>query len=353
MLENTSVIHWPFQKCSDDEFNKIICTNTDRQNPRRHTIKLTNSYVSYQLPFYNCSDYEIILEFMSAKNKFLEIFEENNFTKYYDNIVEGFSNENFSCNYYTEDKFNSMINKIQNDSVKSFHVNIRSLNLNCYELKAFLSCLKCFFDVILLSECGNANTSLIEKVFDDFELYIDPPKTRKGGAGILIRKGIFDHINISSEKIEMTCNCTGCLTESLFLNAKSKDCTLTVGCIYRHPNGNMSHFNDSLSSCLQKFNKKNFFVLGGDTNIDLLKSNKLQTQNYLDIMLSHNFSPNITIPTRFSNKSMTLIDHIMTRLPKSKINSTIIAGNLISDISDHLPNFSIININFLELMRDH
>ena len=96
----------------------------------------------------------------------------------------------------------------------------------------------------------------------------------------------------------------------------------------------MSHFNDSLSSCLQKFNKKNFFVLGGDTNIDLLKSNKLQTQNYLDIMLSHNFSPNITIPTRFSNKSMTLIDHIMTRLPKSKSNSTIIAGNLISDISD-------------------
>ena len=62
-------------------------------------------------------------------------------------------------------------------------------------------------------------------------------------------------------------------------------------------------------------------------------------------MLSHNFSPNITIPTRLSNKSMTLIDHIMTRLPKSKINSTIIAGNLISDISDHLPNFSIININ--------
>ena len=83
-------------------------------------------------------------------------------------------------------------------------------------LKAFLSCLKCSFDVILVSECGNANIPLIEDVFKDFEFHFDPPKTSKGGAGILIRKGIFDHINISNEKIEMTCNCTACLTESLF-----------------------------------------------------------------------------------------------------------------------------------------
>ena len=62
-------------------------------------------------------------------------------------------------------------------------------------------------------------------------------------------------------------------------------------------------------------------------------------------MLSYNFIPNITIPTRFSTKSMTLIDHIMTRLPKSKIDSTITAGNFICDISDHLPNFTIINTN--------
>ena len=35
----------------------------------------------------------------------------------------------------------------------------------------------------------------------------------------------------------------------------------------------------------------------------------------------------------------------MTRLPKSKIDSTITAGNFICDISDHLPNFTIINID--------
>ena len=58
--------------------------------------------------------------------------------------------------------------------------------------------------------------------------------------------------------------------------------------------------------------KRDFFIFGGDINIDLLKSNLSQTQNYLDTMLSHNFIPNITIPTRFSTKSMTLIDHIMT-----------------------------------------
>ena len=99
MLENTMEFHWPFYNCSDVEFNKMNCTKNVKQYPRRRTFKLTKSYASYQLPFYNCSDYEIILEYMSAKHKLLELFEENNFTKYYDNIVEGFSNDNFSCNY--------------------------------------------------------------------------------------------------------------------------------------------------------------------------------------------------------------------------------------------------------------
>ena len=63
-------------------------------------------------------------------------------------------------------------------------------------------------------------------------------------------------------------------------------------------------------------------------------------------MTSHNFISNIVVPTRFTDESVTLIDHIFIRLPKSKINNEVTAGNLICDISDHLPNFSIINLNF-------
>ena len=85
------------------------------------------------------------------------------------------------------------------------------------------------------------------------------------------------------------------------------------------------------------------FILGGDINIDLLKANLTSTQNYLDTMLSYNLIPSIIIPTRFTDRSTTLIDHIFIRLPKLKLNNMITSGNFITDISDHLCNFAIID----------
>ena len=85
------------------------------------------------------------------------------------------------------------------------------------------------------------------------------------------------------------------------------------------------------------------FIIGGDINIDLLKTNNASTQNYVDTMLSYNLIPSIIIPTRFTDHSTTLIDHIFIRLPKSKINNMITAGNFTTDISDHFSNFAIID----------
>ena len=118
---------------------------------------------------------------------------------------------------------------------------------------------------------------------------------------------------------------------------------ITVGSVYRHPSGSIPHFTESLNNCLSKFNDKNMFILGGDINIDLLKANISTTQNYLDTMLTYNLIPSIIIPTRFTDRSTTLIDHIFIRLPKSKLNNMITSGNFITDISDHLCNFAIIN----------
>merc|ERR1711909_113455 len=104
-----------------------------------------------------------------------------------------------------------------------------------------------------------------------------------------------------------------------------------------------THFNDSLDQCLKKFNSNNMFLLAGDINIDLLKTNLQSTQDYLNTMLSYNLIPSIIIPTRVTNRSSTLIDHIFLRLPKSKINNQITSGNFISDISDHFGNFIIVD----------
>ena len=52
-------------------------------------------------------------------------------------------------------------------------------------------------------------------------------------------------------------------------------------------------------------------TIAGDTNIDLLKhENHLATNMYLVSLLSNSLLPLITLPTRISGRSATLLDHI-------------------------------------------
>ena len=74
----------------------------------------------------------------------------------------------------------------------------------------------------------------------------------------------------------------------------------------------------------------------GDFNIDLLKydTNKDSTM-FLDIMYTNFLLPYITIPTRVTTHSKTLIDNIFS----SNIEDGLISGNIITTISDHYAQF--------------
>ena len=125
---------------------------------------MTKSTLAQNLPFFNCSDYSMLTACLSNKDKLLEIYENNSFTSDCHSLIDGLSMENFSCKYYTESKFNSMLTKHREKSLKVFHLNIQSLNKHCHELEAFLSFLNCNFDILFLTEIGNTNMGLIEKV---------------------------------------------------------------------------------------------------------------------------------------------------------------------------------------------
>ena len=65
---------------------------------------------------------------------------------------------------------------------------------------------------------------------------------------------------------------------------------------------------------------------------------------YFDAVTALNFSPKITLPTRFSKGSCTLIDNFLCKC--SHRLSECIAGILLNEISDHLPYFiSMNNVN--------
>ena len=124
--------------------------------------------------------------------------------------------------------------------------------------------------------------------------------------------------------------------------------TIHITCVicacYRHPNGNVSHFIRGLEHVLQGLPKDCLSFVVGDINIDLLKYDTCPMyDSYLSLLLSHRFIPTITLPTRVTDDTMTLIDHIFVRLPNRLLTTEIKSGNIYCDISDHLPNFCILN----------
>ena len=115
-----------------------------------------------------------------------------------------------------------------------------------------------------------------------------------------------------------------------------------VTCVlYRHPNSNLEEFTNYLYSCLDKIQRENrTCIILGDFNINLLNcSSHLSTENFINTMSSYFFNPHILKPTRITHHSATLIDNIFF----NSIKYHTISGNLLTDISDHLPNFLIIN----------
>ena len=82
--------------------------------------------------------------------------------------------------------------------------------------------------------------------------------------------------------------------------------------------------------------------------IEILKySEDKQTSEYLDMLLSLGFMPIITKPTRITDHTATLIDHIYTNTPEKLIKS----GICLADIFDHLPVFCTMATHFLQIMN--
>ena len=78
----------------------------------------------------------------------------------------------------------------------------------------------------------------------------------------------------------------------------------------------------------------------GDFNLDLLQiQSHAETDDFMNILGSSFFQPQILQPTRITDHSATLIDNIFF----NSLEHFTISGNLAYDITDHLPNFLIFN----------
>ena len=135
-----------------------------------------------------------------------------------------------------------------------------------------------------------------------------------------------------------------CKTENRWLSFKIDNLNVVVGGIYRHPKSNINHFNTALNEIISQINDNTLAIVLGDVNINLLSEDNDKVNTYLNNYLTKNFIPCITLPTRITDHSISLIDHIFIKTPKKLIQNKCSSGNLIVDISDHLPNFSFLDI---------
>ena len=120
---------------------------------------VTNRYLSQQLPFQGLTDYDVEVNFRSARERITELMNQHDLVDFLKNnyLAELFDPRDLSsCNYYDETEF---VNQ-DRDSEKNLNVismSIRSLPKHYGELLCLLSVLETRFDVIILTEIGARN----------------------------------------------------------------------------------------------------------------------------------------------------------------------------------------------------
>ena len=292
-----------------------------------------------QLPYYFVSPSELQSDFgipTIAKTSFVN----NDFLEDIRNLYCSDLLHNLNFDYFTPDSFNDTINKFGcNINFSLFHMNVRSLNKNSEELCQFLGSLSHNFDVLVLSEVWACNITLYSNLLPGYSFYYDLPLASDvGGVGLYVKSSLSHCIN-DMYKIPSSSDCP---VENLWVEVTKGSNRYIIGGLYRHPGYKINNFIGKLDSSLAQISTRNLSCfIAGDVNIDLKRfCCHKDTKAYLDSLIVNNFSPVVVMPTRITDRSATIIDHIYysdcTKPGASKIIS---GGNLWCDITDHLPNF--------------
>ena len=240
-----------------------------------------------------------------------------------------------NCSYYD---FTTPIPNSNKRNNSMFHLNIASLGLHKEELVTALSLINFEFDVIAITETKikNGTAPIFDPALKGYTLFDTPTDCDKGGALLYVKKNIICERRKDLEKLVFK----SCELESVFVEVNIADKKNKIyGCIYRHPSMDLDyftkHFFEKLLNKLALENKLSYLM--GDFNIDLLKiENEESINEFYNVVTSNLFVPHITLPTRITSHSKTLIDNIFSNDPDF---SQGVSGNFTFSISDHLPQF--------------
>lgn len=253
-----------------------------------------------------------------------------------------FNTINNNCCYYTDEQYN----QIHKDGKLSIiHINSRSLYANFASIKDYVNQFKQSFNIVAISETWINAEKGVDFELEGFE-FVHMARQNKGGGGV----AIYVDRNITFKVLESMSMVVDNMLECISIElCKGKNKPVIISCIYRTPGSNIELIKEWMEEMFTNKSHKTIFICG-DFNIDLLNPNKHKmTDDFINTVYSMSLYPKITRPSRITLHCATLIDNIFT----NDIVHNTISGLLISDISDHLPVFTVYDNDYKTNLPDN
>ena len=249
-----------------------------------------------------------------------------------------------SCKYYKRNE----IKASKKHELQIYSANIRSLNKYFDNFRDGLDFYS-KFDILCFNE---TNCDPTELPFKGQELSLEgfhPPITQKpardtnkgGGLAIFVSSKLCEFSNISLKE-GMCFNEDPQSGEFLTVEIEfPRMKNVIISNFYRSPSSKVHNFLEKIDRVHDKLNRHNnkIIFMTGDGNIDLLQYGKFDgSTNLVDRMNQRDFVPLISRPTRITDHSATLIDHLFT----NSCHAVTRTGVITESYADHLAIFACI-----------
>ena len=247
----------------------------------------------------------------------------------------------------------SNVKPATSNELKILSLNIRSLHKSIdffrEEIETYSN-----FDVLSFNETNCTLTKLpngvIDVILENFHEPIlqDPIRKtgRGGGLALYINKKVCDQEQIESFRpnFEGDGDPNGEFQFLKIHNCKSSNKTKLLVNVYRSPSRNVEKFTELLDNVLRSLDRhsRKHIVFTGDFNVDLVKyEHDTAGQNIIAAFEKYGFVQLVSRPTRVTDHSATLIDHVYT----NDILNTTSCHVLTVNISDHLATLTTLRLN--------
>ena len=236
--------------------------------------------------------------------------------------------------YYSTDEFNRNV-RITNTDVSVMHYNIRSLLPKIDSLSELTNQLGNKFDILCICESWLSPVSSTLAVLEGFDSFHTTRQSGQQGGGLCI----YAKINLKPRLVPAFQICLPyfeCIGIEFYKINKKFLCLE----IYRPPNQNHNEFIEKCNEVFSQIQTNTYIevIICGDYNLNMLNyDSNNYVREFVDNMAGFSLLPVISIPTRVTENSYTTIDNIFITCP-----TNIIAGGILSSLSDHFPIFLIL-----------